>query len=35
MAASRNTIQVCGALAGYGEGEAMNAPLQREYDPVL
>ena len=35
MAASRNTIHVRGARVGYGEGEAMNVPLQEEYDPVL
>ena len=35
MAASRNTIHVCGARVDYGEAEAMNAPLQEEYDPVL
>jgi len=35
MVASRNTIHVYGVLLGYGEGGAMNSPLQGECDPVL
>ena len=35
MVALRSTTRIYGARVGFGEGGAMNAHPQREYDPVL